>query len=167
MVWETRAWPFLLFAGYLLRAIFALELIRLAECQIHICSLRLSCPILHPPPMSFTDHTSHLTSFNPNEVSVSASRRICMDSAKLYGIESSGCQVFHGINHFILSTSKLSLHSVIYKHSEHQEFKYEQLVQDCFPKWPAEFWIQKKSLRTKYESETSTVTCTSVHITLS
>lgn len=24
------------------------------------------------------------------------------------------------------------------------KFKYEQLVQDCFPKWPAEFWIQKK-----------------------
>ena len=47
------------------------------------------------------------------------------------------------------------------------KFKYEQLVQDCFPKSPAEFWIQKKmSLHTKYESETSTVTCTSVHITL-
>ena len=52
-----------------------------------------------------------------------------------------------------------------------KKFKYEQFVQDGFPKWPAEFWIQKKkkkmSLHTKYESETSTITCTSVHITLS
>lgn len=25
-----------------------------------------------------------------------------------------------------------------------KKFKYEQFVQDGFPKWPAEFWIQKK-----------------------